>query len=209
MNFDWLEKHPFNDYSQFGEDGVLEAIFSVIGVSNQWCFECGASDGLFFSNTRRLLEQGWRGVLVEADKPLFDRLQKNSAAFGDRVRCVNETIGRDRRIESVLHESGAPRDIDLVVIDVDGQDYHLFNSLLRYRPRVVVIEFDCRSRCSDDLPAWGGAGQAGERAISKLAAGRFYTPVCRTHSNFILVKQPLDQKLDGAAIEAARKADRS
>src|SRR3954468_7509394 len=112
--FSWLEDMAFNDYSQFGEDGVLQAIFSVIGTNNEWCFECGAADGLFFSNTRRLIENGWKAVLVEADRETYSRLIDNNVGYGQRVRCVNLLIDADHRIETVLHGLGAPLDIDLV-----------------------------------------------------------------------------------------------
>lgn len=185
--FAWLGDAVFNDYSQFGEDGVLQAIFSAIGAENEWCFECGASDGLFFSNTRRLIERGWSAVLVEADKPAFNRLLQNNAQFGDRVTCINELLGSSHRIDGILAHAGAPIHIDLAVIDVDGQDYYLFNSIMRYRPRVVMVEFD-RNADGDFIPSLGGPGQAGGLAIQKLAAGKFYHLVYKNFCNAIFVQ---------------------
>ena len=70
--FRWLEdrasRTDINVYSQFGEDGILAAIFEKLGTCNKWVLECGASDGVFFSNSRKLIEEGWNGVLVEADR---------------------------------------------------------------------------------------------------------------------------------------------
>ncbi len=43
-----------NDYSQNGEDGIIDAIFAAIAPTNRWCCEFGAWDGLHFSNSRRL-----------------------------------------------------------------------------------------------------------------------------------------------------------
>jgi hypothetical protein len=188
--FAWLADMAFNDYSQFGEDGVLQAIFSAIGPANEWCFECGAADGLFFSNTRRLIESGWRGVLVEADGSAFERLVENTERFGDHVACINRLIDASHRIDGILYSAGAPLDIDLAVIDVDGQDYYLFNSILQYRPRVVMIEFD-QNADEDFIPTLGGPGQAGSRAISKLANGKFYDLVFANRINLIFVQKHL------------------
>ena len=55
----------WNVYTQFGEDGLIESVFGRIGVRNHWCFEVGASDGFFYSNTLRLREHGWSSVLVD------------------------------------------------------------------------------------------------------------------------------------------------
>ncbi len=195
--YHWLAETRYNTYSQFGEDGVLQAIFGVIGATNEWCFECGAADGLFFSNTRRLIEDGWQAVLVEAEDDAFNRLVENNAGYGDRVRCVNLMIDTEHRIETILHRFGVPIDIDLMVIDVDGQDYYLFNSIFQYRPRVVMAEFDPEAD-PDFLPPLGAPGQAGWRAMLKLGAGKFYTHVHTSGCNLIFVRYPLASLLSGA-----------
>lgn len=203
QEFDWIEDFAFNDYSQFGEDGVLQLIFSVIRPSNEWCFECGAADGLFFSNTRRLIEHGWHGVLVEADPRAFARLRVNNQGFGDRVQLFNCRVDSGHRIDGMLQHCGAPLDIDLVSIDVDGQDYYLLNSLLQYRPRVIVVEFD-HNADDDFVPPLDGSGQAGRRATEKMAAGKFYTTVYRSFSNMILVRQPFDRLLHESTVKMAK-----
>lgn len=189
-SYDWIKSRAANWYSQFGEDGVLEAIFSVIGADNKWCFECGAADGLFFSNTRRLIEQGWTGILVEANAEVYQHLKANNTQFGQRVHCIQAEVGFEQRLEVIMAYCGAPLDIDLVVIDIDGQDYHIFNSILNYHPRVVLLEFDPTVDPSF-VPAIGAKGQAGLVAIQRLAKGRFYEEVYRSYCNVVLVRQPL------------------
>lgn len=191
-----LQPHAGNFYSQSGEDGILQAIFSKIRPDNKWCMECGAGDGLLFSNSRLLLETGWTGVLIEAHPDKFERLTKNSAEFGERAKCFNVTVDRTHRLDDILESAGAPTNIDLAVIDVDGQDFYLFNSLFRYSPRVVMIEF---SRFEDPnfIPTLDGEGQAGLNAIHDLAAGKFYSPVWRSVTNVIFVRSPLENLFDG------------
>lgn len=215
---------PFNKYSQFGEDGVIEAIFAKIGVENKWCFECGATDGVFFSNTRRLIEQGWQAVLVEADDKHFDRLLKLCDPDGIAVKgsylnapgtrfttpqfalwhCKATPEGATSLAE-ILRASWAPKDIDLLVIDVDGQDYHLFNSLLDFHPRVVLCEYDPNAD-PDFIPTIGGDGQAGERAIHHVALARGYQVVCKTWCNLVCVRNDLCHLL-GEAVEAPSRLE--
>ncbi len=191
MSFRWLNSRAANVYSQFGEDGVVAAVLEVIRPANRWCFECGAADGLFFSNTRRLVREGWDAVLVEQDAAAFQRLCDNTRDDREHVHLVCERLDT---IDPVLRHAGAPEDIDLVAIDVDGQDYHLFNSMLRYRPRIVIVEYDPNAP-ADFIPDVGGEGQAGLEAMRRLAAGRFYTEVYRSWCNLVLVRQPLDRLL--------------
>jgi hypothetical protein len=55
-----------NQFSQFGEDGVIGRIFDVIGEISRVCCEFGAWDGIHLSNTRALVGRGWRAVMSEA-----------------------------------------------------------------------------------------------------------------------------------------------
>ncbi len=183
----WLTETASNEYSQLGEDGILGAIFHVIGAANKWCCECGAADGLFFSNTRKLIEEGWTGVLIEGNEGEFSRLVDNSKPFGDRVKLMHTFVDRERRFDDILRAFGAPADIDLMVIDVDGQDYFLWNSMLRYRPRVVVIEYDIMAEDQWFCPTLGGQGQAGEHAIHRLATGKLYDLVWMNRFNMVFV----------------------
>ena len=72
---EWTQFYS-NIYSQFGEDGVLAEIFKRIGATNKQCFECGAADGKWFSNSRRLIDEGWSAALIEADPVNWKELDK-------------------------------------------------------------------------------------------------------------------------------------
>lgn len=192
VSFRWLRDEARNVYSQFGEDGVIEAIFKRITPANRWCFECGAADGLFMSNTRRLIrDQGWTGILAEADPAIFRRLAWNCQDLD--VHLIPERV---TDLDPVLRRAGAPTDIDLAIIDVDGQDYYLFNSLMRFRPRVVVIEFAPNALDPEFIPERGGDGQAGVEAIRRLGAAKFYTEVFKNWCNLVFVAHPLDRLLE-------------
>ena len=156
-DFAWLAEKRFNKYSQFGEDGLLEAIFERIGTANRWCCECGAADGIFFSNSRKLIEEGWSAVLIEADEQQYTKLRElyyrkdaqglvhqdyPVTCYRRRVTPSNQGEALTATFDQILSEQSAPLDLDLLVIDVDGQDYWLFNSLVKYHPRVVMVEYD-------------------------------------------------------------------
>jgi hypothetical protein len=78
-----------NEYSQFGEDGLVEAVFELIGTTNKWCFEVGAADGVFYSNTKRLRDQGWSAVLIEKEHAEFAKLARFESP---QVRTVCEEV---------------------------------------------------------------------------------------------------------------------
>ncbi len=199
-----------NKYSQGGEDGIIEEIFRRISTKNKWCFEAGAGNGIFFSNTRKLVEDGWNAVLVECDVKQFEDLLSNNLSHDPSIKCLclNRKLEQKgaNSIENILWECKVPQDIDLVSIDIDGQDYHIFNSMMEFRPRVVIIEFALpadqeRFKGEDFIPTIDGDGQAGSQAIIKLAVGKNYIPVVQTGTNIILVRHEEINKLCGPSVQ--------
>lgn len=142
----WFLPYLRNVHSQCGEDGILERLFEILGCTTRWAVELGAADGVWFSNTRNLIaHHAWSGVLIECDTASYSRLREN---YRDRpdVHCVRRLVTTQHpagdTIEAILQRTPIPAEFELLSIDVDGNDYHVWNSLAAYRPRVVVIEFN-------------------------------------------------------------------
>jgi hypothetical protein len=177
-----------NSTSQFGEDGLIAECLDRFGAENQWCFEVGAHDGLFYANTHRLRCLGWNAVLIESDPELFARLTEQRS---EKVQCVNERIGPGS-LDTILSACGAPTDLDIGIIDIDGQDYWAWNGMCRFSPRLMLVEFEYGSDNGPDfVPELGGVGQASYKAIERLGISMDYTPLAKTTVNLLFVKTEL------------------
>lgn len=140
----WLLSFASSATSICGEDGIILKVFEIIGVESEWCVEFGAWDGRQYSNTYNLITRyGWRGVLIEGDESRFHELQKTYGNF-PKVNCVNRFVGFDSpdTLDEILSPLDIPRRVDLLSIDIDGNDYHVWKAVEDYRPRVVIIEFN-------------------------------------------------------------------
>lgn len=180
-----------NVYSQYGEDGIIEAIFERFGIKNKWCLEVGASDGILFSNTRRLVELGWNAILIESEKLAYDRLVENCKDYPN-AHPVFAEIGLDCTLESILEKFDTPKDIDLMVIDIDGQEYHVVNAMMNYKPRILVVEYKPNAE-TEFIPTLGGEGQAGQSAISRMGNSKGYRAMVVTDCNLIMMHSALFQ----------------
>jgi hypothetical protein len=125
-------------YSQNGEDGIIQALFSQIGTTDRSFVEIGADDGRE-NCTRQLVGSGWSGVWIEADP----RKAEASKTFaGSKVRVLAAAVRRDN-VVGLLHAAGVPPAPDLLVLDIDGNDWWVLDALLReFHPRVVVVEYN-------------------------------------------------------------------
>jgi hypothetical protein len=125
--------------SQNGEDGVLVEILRRIDVSTGSFVEIGASHAeancLFLADVL-----GWPGWFVDADAVEVSLLKRKYA--GNRsVRIVEAFVDRDN-INDVLGQAGATGEIDVFSLDIDGNDYWVWQALEVISPRVVVVEYN-------------------------------------------------------------------
>jgi hypothetical protein len=139
-----LNKYSRNIKSQSGEDGIIEYIFEVIGRKG-WCVEFGAWDGEHLSNTWNLINLfGYSAVLIEGNvkryKVLQNKYQKNSNVI--TLNKFVEFSSGPNSLDSILSTTSIPIEFDLLSIDIDGNDYYVWDSLVEYMPRCIVIEFN-------------------------------------------------------------------
>lgn len=133
-----------NKHSQFGEDGIIEKILATLGTRDRWCVEFGAWDGVHLSNTRNLIETaGYRAVLIEGDAARHSDLARG-AASDPGITAIHALVGwtGPNRLDALLAPNALPKDFDLLSIDIDGNDYHVWAALEDYTPKVVCIEFN-------------------------------------------------------------------
>lgn len=141
---EWLLDHANNEFSQNGEDGVIQKILDLIPDKNNWCVEFGAWDGIYLSNVKSLIEQrDYSAVLIEGSKKRYEVLKNNYVDYKD-VYPINSYVGFSSAdcLDVVLSEIEIPCDFDFLSIDVDGNDYHIWDAINQYSPKVICIEFN-------------------------------------------------------------------
>lgn len=126
-------------FSQNGEDGVLQEILHRIGIAGGYFVEIGAhaaeANCLLFADVL-----GWRGCFLESDGDHLVHLQRKYEGV-DAVAVVAARVTAEN-IDALLDSCDVPADIDVLSIDVDGNDYWLWRALHGHRPRIIVIEYN-------------------------------------------------------------------
>lgn len=142
--FSPIHDHAANVTSQYGEDGVIAHIVKTIKPEHKYCVEFGAWDGKLHSNCHSLVKaQDWGGLMIEANLGKFQEL-KATYSGTPHVVPVNRFVDfeGDNSLDNILREHGAPKSLGLISIDIDGNDYYIWESLNDYTPEIVVIEIN-------------------------------------------------------------------
>lgn len=194
-----LISYAKNVYSQFGEDGVVEKIFEMIKPKTRLAVEFGAWDGIHLSNTANLwINNSWHAVLIEGDKKRFEQLAKRAAQFDVIALRAWVGIEKDNTLEALLEKFNIHESIDLLSIDIDGNDYHIFNSLETLKPRVVICEYNPTIPIHYDVYApYGSENNFGCSVASliRIARKKGYQLVALTKVNAFFVHMEELEKL--------------
>ncbi len=196
-----LTDYKRNVYSQFGEDGIIEKIFEIIGPASKIAIEFGATEGFFCSNTANLWTKGtgWKGILIEANKSYFDQLVTNVAPYP----CIpiHQMIGVDASdsLEATLKNAGiGDTQVDFLSIDIDGNDYYVLKSLDSLHPRLISCEYNVSIPAHLDVyPQYNNYIGCSVAALERIAAEKGYTLIALTDTNcFFLVNEELHKFAD-------------
>jgi len=190
----------FNEFSQFGEDGIIEKIFEIIGTTSKIAIEFGAYDGIYCSNVARLWKKkGWKAILIEGDKKRFKKLIENTKNYDCLALCQYIGIEPNNNIEAILRKIEINDEIDLLSIDIDGNDYYVFQSLQELKPRVVILEYNPTIPATLDAhqpydPESKGSGfGASVAALNRIAQSKGYSLIAITICNCIFIRNDLSK----------------
>lgn len=135
----------FKAYSQNGEDGLLLYIFSKIGTTNCCFVEIGIGDGRECNTANLSINFGWHGLLIDGEeenvakaKHYYENKPEIKASQIKVIQCFVTT----ENINKVLSDNGCEGEIDLLSIDINGNDYWIWKAITAIEPRAVVIEYN-------------------------------------------------------------------
>lgn len=140
-----IRQYESRIFSQNGEDGILLYLFSNIGVTNKTFVEFGVGNGKQCNSANLALNFGWTGLLMEIDKQsvkdaryYYNQTLKNHAS---RIQIQHCQVTAEN-INQLLTQNNIIGEIDLLSIDVDGNDYWIWQAIDCISPRIVVIEYN-------------------------------------------------------------------
>ncbi len=188
-----LWKYRKDYYSQNGEDGIIEEILSRLKINNGWFVEFGAWDGKHWSNTFHLLKQGWEGISIESDPKRYKDLVETARQF-PKLHIMNKKVSTkgENSLDNLLSKYPIPKDFELLIIDVDSNDYQIWDAMKSYKPNIILIEPNSYIRPGK---RYISNSRTSFTSMVDLGRKKGYTPVCHT-GNIIFVRNDSVNKLN-------------
>lgn len=134
-----INKYELKFCSSGGVDGLLLYIFSKTGTANHRFVEIGVGNGKECNTANLALNFGWSGLMLEAHNGNANFARYYYKNYPVKVLYCWVTA---ENINKILLENDIKGEIDLLSIDINGNDYWIWKAVDIIKPRVVVIEYN-------------------------------------------------------------------
>lgn len=138
-----VQQAEFKVFSQFGEDGIIQYLIrrAQIMPDEHRVVEFG-SDFYEEANTRFLVvNDNWSGLLIDGNKQSIRAIRKRHLFWERDLTAVAAFIDRDN-INDIISGGGYSGKIGLLSVDIDGNDYWVWDRLDVVDPVIVVAEYN-------------------------------------------------------------------
>ncbi len=217
LSADALPEAEFKVYSQWGEDGLIEHMLRQVPIDRKVFVEFGVQD-YRESNTRFLLKhRNWSGLVLDGSPDNVRRIREDVIYWQHNLKAECAFVSREN-INKLISAHGIEGDIGLLSIDIDGNDYWVWQAINVISPRIVIVEYNAlfgpeapvsipydetfvRSRAHYSNLYWG----CSLAALNHMAAEKGYVLAgCNSNgNNAFFVRKDVSKGISVKTVEAA------
>lgn len=136
-----LSDIEFKVFSQMGEDGIIEWLVQNLPIRSERFIEFGVEDYVE-SNTRYLLRnRNWRGLVLDASVKNIEAIKDDELFWRHDITAKSAFITKEN-INEIISQCGYAGEIGLLSIDIDGNDYWVFEAIDVVNPDIVICEYN-------------------------------------------------------------------
>lgn len=136
-----INEVEFKVYSQWGEDGIIDWLVNMIPDLPKTFIEFGV-ETYNESNTRLLLlNHNWSGLVIDGSLENINNITKQNIYWRHNLKAIHSFIDINN-IEELINSSNFGSKIGILSIDIDGNDYWIWNKIQITKPVIVICEYN-------------------------------------------------------------------
>jgi len=135
--------YEYKVFSQFGEDGIIQHLIHELKLEKeeQVFIEFGVQN-YEESNTRFLLmNNNWQGLVIDGDENNISHIKSQNFYWRNDLTAVQAWVDKEN-INQIISDNKFNGPIGILSIDVDGNDYWIWESITAVDPAIVIIEYN-------------------------------------------------------------------
>lgn len=131
----------FKVFSQWGQDGIIQHLINKIPLKNKVFVEFGV-ENYRESNTRFLMmNDNWSGLVIDGSQEHIDFIKSEGLYWKYDIKAVRSFITREN-IDRLIKSNLPGCDADLLSVDIDGNDYWVWEAIHCINPSIVICEYN-------------------------------------------------------------------
>jgi hypothetical protein len=143
LNPQRLRDNEFRVFSQWGEDGIIQFLINNIEIKNKIFVEFGVQN-YTESNTRFLLVNNhWTGLIIDGGEKYIDYIKQDPIYWHYNLKVAHAFITKDN-INDLIYKNGIKGKIGILSVDIDGNDYWVWEAIDVVNPAIVITEYNFR-----------------------------------------------------------------
>lgn len=136
-----LKDVEFKIFSQFGDDGIIQWLINNIDIDNEFFVEFGV-ENYKEANTKFLMfNNNWSGFVMDGSTENIENLKKQDYFWKYDLKAKDVFITKEN-INDLLLEQNINPNVGLLHIDLDGNDYYIFNEINCLNPNILILEYN-------------------------------------------------------------------
>ncbi|MFM6496415.1 MAG: hypothetical protein ACKPHF_05825 [Dolichospermum sp.] len=143
LNSKSIRDNEFRAFSQWGEDGIIQFLIRNVPINRKIFVEFGVQN-YTESNTRFLLiNNNWSGLVIDGGSEEISYIKNDPIYWQYNLKAVNSFITKDN-INQIISDNGIQGEIGLLSVDIDGNDYWVWQAIDCINPAIVISEYNFR-----------------------------------------------------------------
>lgn len=213
-----LSDTSFDIFTYHGEDGIIAYLLGHLRDVPPVFVDIGAGDCIIGNCSSLIVHDGWEGVFFDKDcrkLAVGKKFYKEELAKGVNLRFVEGEI-TPGNINELLLKTGIKKDIGLLSVDIDGNDYWIWKAVEVISPRIVVIESKVEFGLHDVIVPYGNHNHrsvdtmysgASAKAFVKLAKRKGYRLAGANKQGYNLFFVREDEPIKSESTEVALSSE--
>ena len=168
---DEVNNHEYKIFSQFGEDSIIQFLINNLNISKNLFIEIGV-ENYEEANTRFLLENNnWEGLIIDGSDKNIKFVREQNYYWRNKIKAVSRFVSTDN-INEIILDNKFRDNIGILSIDIDGNDYWLWESINVVSPDILIIEYNANFGSKKSLTIkYDENFQRSKKGLNKLIYG--------------------------------------
>ena len=136
-----LQEAEFKVFSQFGDDGIIQYLINNVAINVTRFIELGVEKYTECNTRFLLINNNWSGLVIDGSPANVNYIKKDDIYWRYDLNAVAAFVTRDN-INQIMVKNNFIGEIGLLSIDLDGNDYWIWESITVVQPTMVILEYN-------------------------------------------------------------------